>query len=627
MRMKTAMLAVVATAGLSTSNIAFASAQENDTSADNPTQTLTKENSTCPAMQIVAVHGSGGGASGADITADTGLLGSIVSPVLDAANDQGADASGGFGATTSAEPTSTPEQPSTDSSQPTTDATEEASTTASQGVAAGIGNNNGQGVAAGLNNSDESDGGSQATTHASGKNTDTTETSAAASDAPQSQTETKANGIEIISGNGEANVGRTYITFDGGRDGAFIPGIHDSEERLPEDAAYNERVNAAVDEAMTQLGEIHHSCPETKVALIGHAEGAQVAGQVAERVGNGGDEFPAENIVGVSLLADPSRADNQPVVASGGEMEGMNTAGAQQPAGQGIATLNEGATSGGNYGELSDRTASFCLEGDANCAVEKDSPLARLTTASEENIDVSNPQKSLDYIANTLAPAVVLGGVESLAEDLSFGEGGFEFKEVSGPDSTLIGRIATEAENPTDQSEREDRLVAAGQKLGGMGLAAGVTIAKEALTPENIAQVAAAGVANPAAGISLAGLKLAEATVNSNVISDRTLSTGTTRVLAEADAAGLDTSEVDEAALSSALTLAIGENDYKTTPINEKGDTATTATTGWLLNAAASALGEEASPELIEAAGTAVDTIAPAVFDSGAAATAMEALA
>ena len=217
--------------------------------------------------------------------------------------------------------------------------------------------------------------------------------------------------------------------------------------------------------------------------------------------------------------------------------------------------------------------------------------------------------------------------VESLAEDLSFGENGFEFKDASGPDSTLIGRIATEAENPSDQTEREERLIAAGQKLGGMGLAAGATIAKEALTPENIAQVAAAGVANPAAGVTLAGLKLAEATVNSNVISERTLSTGTTRVLAEADAAGLDTSEVDEAALSSALTLAIGENDYKTTPINEKGDTATTATTGWLLNAAASTLGEEANPELIEAAGTAVDTIAPAVFDSGAAATAMEALA
>ena len=64
MRIKTAMLAVVATTGLATSNIAFVSAQESQTSADNPTQTATNENSTCPAMQIVAVHGSSGGASG-----------------------------------------------------------------------------------------------------------------------------------------------------------------------------------------------------------------------------------------------------------------------------------------------------------------------------------------------------------------------------------------------------------------------------------------------------------------------------------------------------------------------------------------------------------------------------------
>lgn len=613
---------------------------------------------TCPAMQIVAVQGKtdSKGSTGGQATSG-GVLGEIVTPVLAAANEPGADASGGFATSTSAAATtpqnsgsgvlggggskdtsgwvgpasSTPAEPS---EEQTTAASESA--TASQATG-GSNTAHSGGVLAG---STFAQSAPQSSTAAAGVGGTSAAASEDASAEQSAETTTNSDGVVITKKAPQANVGRTFIAFNSGEATPFIPGVH-SEPDNGDNDGYAAHIDSAAEETMSVLNEIHTACPDTKVALIGHAEGAQVAGQVARQIGSGEAEFPSDHLTGVSLLADPSRGAGQPTVAEGAEIDGLDTDGAATPKGQGVATVqsagqggadgtaenNAGyaaATPGGDYGEVSDRVASFCLDGDATCALEADSPLGRLVAGSQSRVDASDPQGSLDYIGGVLAPAVTLGSVEGLAEDLEFGEDGFTFRRASTPESTTLGRIASEADKPVEQSERERRLVAAGAKLGGMGLAAGITVAKKAITPENIAAVAAAGAINPGAGVGVAALKLAEAATNSDVITERTLSTGTIRLLDEAKGAGLDDDDIDSAAVASAISSSTGVGAYRSTPVNSKGETATTATTGWLMKQAASAAGDKA-PESLTASET--EESAPVDWDSNTATTAMEELA
>ena len=105
----------------------------------------------------------------------------------------------------------------------------------------------------------------------------------------------------------------------------------------------------------------------------------------------------------------------------------------------------------GGYGKLSDRTVSWCVDGDVRCGVKKAAPLTRLVEASNKNINFErDPQGSVRYVADVLGPAVALAGVESLAKDLDFGSNGFTFKRAQSSDETLIGRII-------ENTESEDR--------------------------------------------------------------------------------------------------------------------------------------------------------------------------
>ena len=134
--------------------------------------------------------------------------------------------------------------------------------------------------------------------------------------------------------------------------------------------------------------------------------------------------------------------------------------------------------------------------------------------------------------------------MESLAKDLDFGSNGFTFKRAQSSDETLIGRIAENTEADNKQTDVERRLVVSGQQLGGMALAAGITVAKKFLTPSNIAQIAAAATLNPAAGATVAGVKIIEA--STDLFTPETATTGATRLLDEATASGVEVPEVAE---------------------------------------------------------------------------------
>ena len=147
--------------------------------------------------------------------------------------------------------------------------------------------------------------------------------------------------------------------------------------------------------------------------------------------------------------------------------------------------------------------------------------------------------------------------MESLAEDLNFGENGFTFKRAKSVDDTLIGRITANAETKVDQSEMDRRLVAAGAQLGGMALAAGVTVAKKVITPSNIAQIAAASALGPEAAGLVVAEKLIEA--STDLFTPETASTGAMRVVDEAKASGMEDTEIAEVAVEAAVGETIGD--------------------------------------------------------------------
>ncbi|WP_151550178.1 MULTISPECIES: cutinase family protein [Corynebacterium] len=428
-------------------------------------------------------------------------------------------------------------------------------------------------------------------------------------------------------GDSAQKVGRIYVNFDDS--GGYIPGVN-GEER----AEYSEAVSVAVDRVNSVLGEIHQQCPSTRVVLMGYSEGAQVGNEVAKQIGSGSSSFPADRVAGVALFSDPTRGEDQPLVAGGGASpaaapgtSGENTSKLDDglevnesltaPEGAGVATLTNAANSGGSvgpvssgFGALNDRVMSFCMEGDSTCAIPASSPLRKIIAASAGNIDLNDPQRSLMAVADTLGPAVVLGGVESLADDLSFGPNGFEIARAESTDQTMIARIANETDRSHDLGDMGQRLVQSGLQLGGMALAAGVTFAKEVVTPTNLAQIAAAGAADPVAAVPVVAAKLAAASLK--IITPVTATGVALRVFDEIKAAGLGDAQVAEIATQAATWKSIGSGAYQTTPVTNDGRSATDFAADWVRAAVGDASGSTV-PDLGGATAQAAT-----LFDSGA---------
>ena len=567
--------------------------------------TAAEQSPKCPKMQFVVVRSAQD--STTDTNADQGFLGEVVSPVVDAANTgKKVDKSAGFSqvANTDAASTSAPATTSLAPSPPSASA-----------------------------DSWKPEVWGSAPTSSAAAPTSAPVTSAPAAASPTASTSSAAQSGAASAESDTPSIGRTYVNIDGVRSGAFIPGVHSET-----DQSWREKLDGNKTKVNAVAKTILSQCPNTKVAFIGQDEGAAVASDIARDIGAGKGEIPADRVSGVAAFADPTRGENQPTVASGADTPAASpgTAGthtskldsmnAQPAQGAGVATVAENTTPSG-YGKLSDRTVSWCVDGDVRCGVKKAAPLTRLVEASNKNMDFQrDPQGSVRYVADVLGPAVALAGVESLAKDLDFGSNGFTFKRAQSSDETLIGRITenTESDSVKNQTDTERRLVASGQQLGGMALAAGITVAKKVLTPSNIAQIAAAATLDPMAGATVAGVKIIEA--STDLFTPQTATTGAVRLLDEATASGVEVPEVAEASVTTVVSESVGQAAYKNQVVTDSGQTPASATTRWLSAMAADELGQAASPELVAASNNTTTSQKGATFDRAASKTAMESL-
>ncbi|MEC3918379.1 cutinase family protein [Nocardia sp. CDC160] len=114
--------------------------------------------------------------------------------------------------------------------------------------------------------------------------------------------------------------------------------------------SYAESLTSLEDELRSMLGKL---CDSTRVLLAGYSQGANGVGDLATEIGNGAGPIAADRVLGVGLVADPHR-DPDASLALGDPQPGHGIAG----------------TRSRNFGALTDRVRTLCVQGDLYCSLD-----------------------------------------------------------------------------------------------------------------------------------------------------------------------------------------------------------------------------------------------------------------
>lgn len=130
-------------------------------------------------------------------------------------------------------------------------------------------------------------------------------------------------------------------------------------------ASYNDSRSEGTSRAMAELTTMYKNCPLTTYVLAGFSQGAVIAGDIAADIGAGKGPVPANQVLGVMLIAD-GRRDPGP----GQAIEVGPT-----PPGIGAEVTLKGLSVPGitmtgprpGFGSLAGRTYTICAKGDLIC--------------------------------------------------------------------------------------------------------------------------------------------------------------------------------------------------------------------------------------------------------------------
>ncbi|WP_241473900.1 cutinase family protein [Mycolicibacterium neoaurum] len=155
---------------------------------------------------------------------------------------------------------------------------------------------------------------------------------------------------------------------------------------------YRASKDAGIDATNARLKSVANACPGTAFILTGYSQGADVAGDVAAAIGNNRGVIPANRLLGVALVADPSQA---PV--------GQPTIGLPGP-GMGFA----GVRSGG-FGSLTQRNGllSVCAPRDYYCNLPQGELVMRMIGHLGSQLDAADPSGSAKKLATLFMTGLV----------------------------------------------------------------------------------------------------------------------------------------------------------------------------------------------------------------------------
>lgn len=151
-------------------------------------------------------------------------------------------------------------------------------------------------------------------------------------------------------------------------------------------SSYEDAVNTGADNTIQVIKAIQASCPDTQFAIVGFSEGADVARRAAMQIGN-----QEQNPDGTWPNGDPSAVTGVVILSDAGRgVDGEFFPGAKDPSnpngfdrpyepGSGAAP-GGGALpgTGGEFGHLKGKVASFCSEGDFACSTPDNISLIEL---------------------------------------------------------------------------------------------------------------------------------------------------------------------------------------------------------------------------------------------------------
>lgn len=341
-----------------------------------------------------------------------------------------------------------------------------------------------------------------------------------------------------VQGTGQSSPGQSVTDDTGFLSAVFTPlqasadaaGVRVNREYIPYEASfggfvagstntsYAQSVTGGVDRLKARISEISGQCKNTRFALVGYSQGAQVVSQVAQAIGAGSGALSADRVVAVALFGDPTRAANAstfvgtggarrpaPVPGTSGDaLGGLDEINSSAPTGSGIGVSTEKSVS---YGKLAGRVATFCTSGDLSCDAPADAPLLHAVANVAATVtNPGDPIQALQNIATSLVTTTIKTATNVVNNDIS----GTSLAQLSLSPKKSISERIEEASDPTKPVDAASTVKAL-MKVAQIGFNAVVTVAKSVLTTSNIAEIATAGIVDPVAGLVTLGTKLLSA--------------------------------------------------------------------------------------------------------------------
>lgn len=165
---------------------------------------------------------------------------------------------------------------------------------------------------------------------------------------------------------------------------------------------YESAVNTGVENSKQVMREISKACPDTRFSIVGYSEGADVARRVAMDIGKQeaapNNEYGIvnpDNVVGVVILADAGRAAGDgPFPGAKDPFGNPDNFNQRYQVGKNTAS-GQGALpgTGGDFGALNGKIASFCSDGDLTCAAPQNISLLQLAANVGRQLNVDSLQK------------------------------------------------------------------------------------------------------------------------------------------------------------------------------------------------------------------------------------------
>jgi hypothetical protein len=376
---------------------------------------------------------------------------------------------------------------------------------------------------------------------------------------------------------------------------------------------YAQSVDIGVENTTKMISDIAARCPGTKVFLSGYSQGGEVASQVTREIGAGTGPVDADHFAGAALFSDPTRAEGEDVIASGGSTPAPapGTSGAAvdtvqlapavaatAPAGGGIAPTPKIA----GFGAVSDRVASYCTAGDLACDTPIDAPAAKLVAsiAGQSSMDTRDPVRILTDVSTAVGRTALMTGASVINDNIDFDSKAGRF-EVNSSSETVLSKMAKYSDpSATSTDEMIDEAVGAVTKIAGMAIGAAITVAKDVITPETIGQLATVGLTNPPAALGILATKVLSSAVK--LVPPATIDSAVDVAFKEVS------NTIDEnAGLAQLVTdtsywnTATKHGSYDSVPVGSKGETPVELTVRWIVALAADLTGDQSLADKVGA--------------------------